>query len=363
MNKKLIALAVAGATFAPAALAQTANPVTLYGTLRVAYESVQASGGTVPIGSRSRVNDNTSLFGIRGTEDLGGGVKAFFQLETAFKPDQNDTTFAARNSGVGLQGNFGSILLGRWDTPFKLAAGAVDVFGDVWIAGYVGVMNDRGNFDRREQNVVQYWSPNFNGFAARVSYSANEGKTQPTSATQTGQVNPSVVSWNATYNKGPFYLAYSWERHKDQFKPIAAGVGNVANAKEKGQMLAASFTFGPIKVGGLTQKYEKNSGAANVVKDQKSNMANITFTSGKNVFTYQHARSKDGDLTSVAISPDCKSNAVGYFYNMSKRTAFIAHYIVVKNNQSSRCNFGANPLTINADNDPKGLGVGFRHTF
>ncbi|MGZ5071815.1 MAG: porin, partial [Usitatibacter sp.] len=132
MNKKLIALAVAGACVVPAAMAQTANPVTLYGRVYATFEAVEASGGTAAdVVRRNRVSDQASLLGVRGTEDLGGGLKAFFQLETSFKPDENNSVFAGRNSGVGLQGNWGSLLLGRWDTPYKVTTIAVDPFGDL----------------------------------------------------------------------------------------------------------------------------------------------------------------------------------------------------------------------------------------
>src|SRR5260370_11262675 len=120
MNKKLIALAVAGACVAPAAMAQTANPVTLYGRIHATFEVVEATGGaagTPEVIRRNRVNDQASLLGVRGTEDLGGGLSAFFQLETAFRPDDASSAFAQRNSAVGLQGSWGSLLLGRWDTP------------------------------------------------------------------------------------------------------------------------------------------------------------------------------------------------------------------------------------------------------
>ncbi len=147
MNKKLIALAVAGACVVPEAMAQTANPVTLYGRAYATFESVEAKGsvGTVgPVIRRNRVTDQSSLLGVRGTEDLGGGLKAFFQLETQWKLDQNDTTFAARNSGVGLQGAWGSVLMGRWDTPFKVTTIAVDPFGDLTIGGLTSAMNGSG---------------------------------------------------------------------------------------------------------------------------------------------------------------------------------------------------------------------------
>jgi len=76
MNKKLIALAVAGACVAPAAMAQTANPVTLYGRIYATFENVQATGGTgADVPSRNRVSDQASYLGVKGTEDLGGGLK------------------------------------------------------------------------------------------------------------------------------------------------------------------------------------------------------------------------------------------------------------------------------------------------
>ena len=207
MNKKLIALAVAGASLVPAAMAQTANPVTLYGRVTVTIESVEAKGGSSPLPRRTRVEDQSSFLGVRGTEDLGGGLKAFFQLETAFRPDQNNTTFATRNSGVGLQGGWGSFLMGRWDMPYKVVAYAVDAFSDITIGGITGVGHDRGNFDRREQNVIQYWSPNWGGFAFRGAVTANEGKT--------ATLNPRVSGANVTYTRGPVYAVLAWEEHKD----------------------------------------------------------------------------------------------------------------------------------------------------
>src|ERR1700680_4410764 len=177
MNKKLIALAVAGVCVAPAAMAQTTNPVVLYGVVYETLESVEGKGPTTAATAprRQRVSDQASRLGVRGTEDLGGGLKAFFQLETVFKADQNDSTFANRNSAVGLQGGFGSILMGRWDTPLKVAANAMDPFGDVTLGGQgvatlgSGVGGVQGQFDIRQQNVVQYWSPSWAGFAVRLS--------------------------------------------------------------------------------------------------------------------------------------------------------------------------------------------------
>jgi predicted porin len=360
MNKKIIALAVAAATLAPVAMAQTANPVTLYGRVYAMFENVKADGGSaVAISSRNRVENNgSSLLGVRGTEDLGGGLKAFFQLETTFRPDSAVTSFGDRNSGVGLQGDFGSVLLGRWDTPFKLANATYDVFGDTTIAGYTSAMSDRGNFNRRSENVLQYWSPNFSGFQGRVSYTANEGKT--------ATVNPVITSFNTTYNQGPVSLAFGYEKHKDTFRNYSAAVANITGATERGMSLGGSVTFGPLKVAALTQRFKKTAPGFSV-SDLKSSMINLLYTTGKNQFAFQHQRAKNGAARPLATltvtEPDTKVNSLGYYYNFSRRTSFIAVYTQTKNNAAGLGGFGQNTLTIAADQDPRGFAAGFRHTF
>jgi predicted porin len=343
MNKTLIALAVAGASLVPPAMAQTANPVTLYGRAYLTFESVEAKHGA--ISRRNRIEDQSSLLGVRGTEDLGGGLKAFFQLETAFKLDQNDSTFAARNSAVGLQGGFGSILMGRWDMPFKSATIAIDPYGDLTIAGITSVLNDRGNFDRRDQNVGQYWSPNFGGFAFRVAATVNEGKT--------GDLNPRDLGASVTFTRGPVYVFGAWEEHKDV---------SLALRKETGMAVGGSMSFGPVKLGAQYQEFEKTSR-----RDQKAWMGNVVFTFGKNQIMGQYMQSKDGGVNTAA-QPECDSISGAYQYNFSRRTFFIASYVEVKNDTStSECGFGtrAAPFTTAGVRglDLRGAFLGVRHVF
>ena len=194
--------------------------------------------------------DESSLIGIRGTEDLGGGLKAFFQLESSAPPEEGGGTFGSRNSGVGLQGGFGSIVLGRWDSPFKLSQIFVDPFGQNTLGNQLGVIG-QGGFNRRENNMIQYWSPNFNGFSARLMYGANEAKN--------AAANPSNVSISLDYAAGPFRINYANEKHKDQRGgTVSSGAGSAVTAgvTEKGQNLAATFVFGPFKVGVLGQKFD-----------------------------------------------------------------------------------------------------------
>jgi predicted porin len=350
MNKKLIALAVAGATFAPAVMAQSANPVTLYGRIWVMANSVKATG-PASLPSRITVVDESSLIGVRGTEDLGGGLKAFFQCESSAPPDAGGGTFCSRNSGVGLQGNFGSLLLGRWDSPFKLSQIFVDPYGQNTIGNqltWIGVSGAGGNneFNRRQNNNIQYWSPNFSGFTFRLSYGANEAKTQT--------INPQTTNFSLDYNKGPIRVAYSYENHKDQLAATPT-----AGITEKGQNLAGTFTFGPVKIGALAQKI-KSSGRT----DRKATQLSMVYTSGKSEFIATGGRNKDGGLSTAATQPETKVWGLGYNYNFTRRTTFMARIADVKNNAAGVQNLNGSQLpAISADADPKGFGVGFRHTF
>lgn len=103
---KALPIAIAaGAALAPlAAAAQSAAPATLYGRVYITVESVEAKDGTTPVSRRTRMRDQSSLLGVRGEENLGGGLSAWYQLETGFNPDQASGTWANRNSGVGLRG-------------------------------------------------------------------------------------------------------------------------------------------------------------------------------------------------------------------------------------------------------------------
>jgi predicted porin len=346
MNKKLIALAIAGAIVAPAAMAQTANPVTLYGRVHLTLEYVEAKGNPSQ-SRRSRMQDQASLLGVRGTEDLGGGLKAFFQLETAFAPDQAPGTaggFAGRNSGVGLQGGWGSFLMGRWDMPFKVVTGDLDPYGDVTIGG-ITAANNRGNdgtsFDRRDNNVVQYWSPNFAGFAVRLAAQTSEGKT--------ATANPRNQGASLTYNRGPVYALLAWEEHKDT---PAGGI------KQEGIALGGRLKFGNFSFALMGQRYEQTNRT-----DMDSFFANIVWRGGNHELIYQFQSSKDGGLNTAATQPDCKVHQPGYHYYFSRRTRGSIQYAKTDNNAAGTCGANSSPGAVQPGQDPQGFSVGLRHTF
>ena len=183
MKLKRITLVLMGLAGAPA-IAAAQSTVQIYGTANLDIESVEATGAASGqnFARRSRVTSNSSNIGFRGNEDLGAGLKAFYQIESAVNFNDGTTSgfWASRNSGVGLQGGWGQFLLGQWDSPYKYSTLRLDPTGDTGIGAYTGILGgtgsitagqggttfaQRASFDRRVSNVVQYWTPSWNGLS------------------------------------------------------------------------------------------------------------------------------------------------------------------------------------------------------
>ena len=172
MKKNILAVAIAGAMAAP--LAANASAPTLYGQMNVAIDSVSDSG--------SYFANRNSRLGVKGSEDLGNGLKAVYQLETTLAMSASDSTGAngstggnngfgaLRNTFVGVSGGFGTVIAGRHDTPLRMIQ-PNDRFND---SAYLG--NNTGRFggfgggaagnsgEDRLDNMVAYMSPTINGF-------------------------------------------------------------------------------------------------------------------------------------------------------------------------------------------------------
>ena len=162
MKKNILAVAIAGAMAAP--LAANASAPTLYGQMNVAIDSVTDNGSAF-------VNRNSRL-GVKGSEDLGNGLKAVYQLETTLEMANTGSNGwgALRNTFVGVSGGFGTVIAGRHDTPLRMIQ-PNDRFND---SAYLG--NNTGRFggfntpdvnvsgEDRLDNMVAYLSPNMNGF-------------------------------------------------------------------------------------------------------------------------------------------------------------------------------------------------------
>jgi predicted porin len=307
MNKKLVALAVGGAFALPlAAQAQTAN-VTLYGRVNMDFEFIngktcqtgttsgagsigtqtganQSGGGTVcsslpsatPVTNVTnptvnRVSSNTSRFGMRGTESLGGGLNAVFQIENsvdASTGNNSGSNIASRETFVGLQGSWGRVIMGKFLMPQDDVHGIFgnaptflsSVLSTAALWGYGNLNKAQGGFDARTGNNVRYDTPNWLGFTAAVQYSTRDdsGNTQQTPNGGDNGDHPSVINHanvigaNVIYNNGPIQVGVSGEFNNKVRNAFAASTTTwtAPNLKDYDWTVTAAYNFGQIITAG-----------------------------------------------------------------------------------------------------------------
>ena len=232
MNKKLVTLAVAAAMAAPAAAMADA---TLYGKLNVGISYADQDNGfegwglsdnqavrplvrlfpggpsfiTTPQGPANRI-------GVKGSEDLGNGLKAIYQIELGFSlSDSNNyatnsaasETMTMRNTFVGLAGNWGTLLAGRHDTPLKISTAPLDLFADT-MADY---NNTVGFQDIRADNAIAYISPSFSGFTFAAATHAGGGATFGGDQNMESDSLGEAWSLAGIYKNGPWYASLAYE--------------------------------------------------------------------------------------------------------------------------------------------------------
>lgn len=218
MKKTLVALAVLAAS--GASMAQ--STVTLYGVADIWFGSETTDNGTTSL-SQTKLNSggvNGSRFGLRGSEDLGAGMKANFQLEQGFTIDDgvssnitntagvpaNSSAFS-RHAWVGLSGGFGSTRFGRTPTPLDDVNGIANGVFDSNLSPTGQNVFRSTAYTVRTNNTLAYYTPNFSGITAAVSYGLGEDKTATADA-------GSVTSFNVIYAAGPLnaHLGYQSEK-------------------------------------------------------------------------------------------------------------------------------------------------------
>ena len=330
--KKILAVAIATAFAAPA-FAATSN-VDVYGKLHVSVSMFDDQ----PVGTNDlQISSNASRFGIKGSEDLGGGLAAIWQFEQTLGLDEDGTSgaLASRNSFLGLKGAFGTALVGRHDTPLKGVGRAVDLFGDT-MADSRNVMS--GNADGRPDNVVAYMSPNFTGlsFAAAYISATNDGTAGDTEDTD-------MYSLSATYTNGPLYLG------------LGFGDGDGLGTDDKMWRLGAGYTMGNLKFVGQYDSTDSVSGLA----DSDAWMLGMGYTMG-NIVLKANYMERDIDNT----SNDPQQWTIGADYNLSKRTAVYVlyangEYITIGSGAGSSDRVGSGV----AGGDVSALSLGMTHTF
>lgn len=203
MKKSLIALAVLAAS--GAAMAQSS--VSVYGIADIWFGSSK-SGLT---GVRQTVLESGgvsgSRIGFKGTEDLGGGLKANFLLEQGFSLDSGAATAGqafSRQSYVGLSGGFGEVKLGKVWTAYDDISGATNSAFDSALAAANNVFVSNG-YNSNPKNGIYYATPSVGGFSGAASYALGEDKGATQSASK-------VFALHAKYENGPIYAGVAYQR-------------------------------------------------------------------------------------------------------------------------------------------------------
>jgi predicted porin len=327
------------------------DPVTFYGSVYPQLESVELIGQGPSAAHRMRVTDQASRLGVRGSEKLGGGNFAWFQLEAGFPVDQPlqlpaPMTFDTRNSGVGLQGPWGSFIVGRWDSAFDQSQAFVDPFNDLGLPGISAAALNQGNFSRRDFNTVQYWSPRVPGWRTRINAGTHE-VTAPNGA------RPWSYGAMISHVADASYVAIAFERHMDQ-----AFLAVVPGKQEEGRGIAARHRFGRLRASAQYGAY-RTTGAVT----QRSYMLALEWLDGPHEILGTYQDSRDGALVSAASQPRCNLAGAGYRYRFSMRSYVMAQYARVNNRVGALCNFATNRIPITGTQDLRGMAIGMRTDF
>jgi len=361
MQKKIIVLAIAAALTAPAAFAADASNVTVYGKVFANYENIKSSNvGAAQSLTMNRIVSDATRFGVKGKEDLGDGLNAIWQLEAQFNvdgaagPTNNTNGFGAgtRNSHVGLEGDFGTAFLGRWDSPYKVAHNKIELFDNTTVFSsnnIIGTNSSVGSdFNNRISNSVQYWTPKMNGFQAKVALGTDPAQTAGAAGT-----NKKTLALNATYENDMFYGAAAYQKFND-----VAG----ANTSRSGNRLVGAFKFDGGLIGATYEALDNKTAAAVTTKRTSWELMG-EYAVGANNFGLTYAVA--GNLGGVAAT-GAKNLSVKYGYKFSKRTEIFAAYTALTNDASAAYNFNHGPMATTAGTvgaKLSGFGVGMVHSF
>ena len=345
MKKSLIALAVLAAS--GAAMAQSS--VTLYGIADAYVGSSKTELGNNNSQRQTNVNSsgiNGSRWGLKGAEDLGGGMKAIFTLESGFNLDngasaQNGNLFS-RQAYVGLQSGFGTVSLGRQYSAYDNLQGATNHNYDANMFSARGAVSANGikDYSNRVDNSIAYATPDFGGFSGAVVYSFGENKNTAANVNGDATDNGSV---HIKYANGPLLVGYAYQEE------TMAAIRGVQD-KNKYNLVGGSYDFGAAK---LTGSY--NTAKNNLMKDKEGQIG-VSVPFGAAAISAGYARSKS---EGAGVERTGKGYSVLATYALSKRTGL---YLGAQNTKAYIPTATA-ALNAVAETQITTYGLGVRHSF
>ena len=362
MKKSLLALAVLGA-FAGVASAQSS--VTLFGIVDLNARYVKNDGDSRRV-SLSQDGLNSSRFGVRGTEDLGGGLKAGFWLEGALSADTGSAStskFWGRRSTVSLLGGFGEVRLGRDYTPTFLNNTVFDAFGTVGLGDsshvlQIGSASSYGvtpavfaaagggaintTFARADNSIGYFLPTNIGGLYGQAMVAASEG-----AATNAGR----YVGGRIGFAAGPFDVAAAYADQR---------LDAISGGKQKTGNIGGSYDFGVAKILGYYNRDTVTAAGFEAKENRYSISGIVPMGQGEIHAGYSYSKMTNN----VGFVNDAKVDqfALGYVYNLSKRTALYSN-VARLNNKGTSAAISLDGRAVNAGGKSTGAEFGVRHIF
>lgn len=338
-----VLLAVLALCGTSAALAQSS--VTLYGRVNTTVEH-QKFGNASATGMVS----NSSYIGFKGVEDLGGGLKAGFILESRFNSDDGSGSAGGinftRQSEVNLSGNFGMVRLGNFDPaslyaisdPVSMHNHDTGTSADALAGNYLGT-----------SNKIAYVTPSFGGFTAEVQYQFGEKRVDNSYEDKGG--------WDLAlnYGNGPLALGLGYSHAK--FEDLLGS--DDLKARQFGGY--AAYEFGAFTLAGYYQKQKNYWGSDNYSR-------NVYRLAGKYVVGASEFHANVGKASSIRqIGADSTTQwTLAYNYNLSKRTKLYALYTNLNHADSAAYNpasFSLDTANTSSSDKFRAFGIGVRHLF
>jgi len=351
MQKKLIALAIAAAMTVPALAYAEVN---ISGQANMSIDNVN-DGASTSSASAWQVNSNQSRIVVKGSDDLGDGLSAMYQLDMRMTLDNGQTSSTSGrmfdgNNFVGLKSNdLGTVMLGRIDSPYKSSTRNLDVFFDV--AGDnrsgVGPIGGLLTNDSRYDNVIAYMSPSMSGFS--VSAAGLFGAETPVANSTKG----TGLSFAGMYKMDNIYATLAYL----SLKYGTAGTGDLGATNPP----AVDDEKKAFKVGG---GYTMDAFTVNAVIEMPSSKVALTGNETKNTNFYiagkfavnssdnvklAYTKRGETEVAGVKQNNDASQIAVGYDHSMSKATSVYANYVKTSANGTAA--------------DPSVLSLGVKHAF
>jgi predicted porin len=387
MQKKLLALAVAGALAPAAAVAQSS--VEIYGRANLALQSWEASGATLgeanDFDRRLRVADGSSRVGLRVNESLGGGLRAFVVIETGVNIDSGNNLgqsnaaasganvssgfWASRDSYVGIGGGWGDIRLGRqsifWSNGVIAQTGAN--YLDTAVDGLINNPSLVGIPVTRQSSVISYNSPTVGGFNASLSFSPHTQEGAQEGVDADGQ----IIGITGRYTSGALRAQVDWASAEGNTNPTTG-----AQTENTGWKIGVGWAYAPgSQISGIFGAYQNDNVGSDPADDRERTfwLLNWEHMVGQWQLLAQYYSSGEAEGPSGDIADsDVKGITLGAKYFLSKRTGVYVAYHNVDNGRAAFADLNGGGMSsdntgtltsTNAGADVKILAVGIMHNF